>query len=416
MIPALKQYKFLVFSCLFAGLVLISLGPYLQPDSDGYLQASYGRGLLYPLFLKICLSFGNLYGVVAIQLLLGLGACVYTIICLSKMLEQRFGIFTQIALLMALAMPYLGHTIIGNTILTEPLCYPLFLVFFCQVLLWRKFANLQHLLLSLALGLGLMLTRKQFGYIFAIFYIWLLLDFMRTKKINWAVLLLPLFVFAAALGLENSYMYLKTGHFVKTPSGSFVIATPLYIAKASDVDLLQAPLQKQFLQNALKERDRQKLAMHQEDFVNFSWPYHKKFEIIHDVLRYEITNRALTDLHLDMLASEALLNEVTLTVLKNNLADFFKFYYHNIISNMGGYYYFFLICCTFLGCLWKITLRENHFLACFGLMATSLQFLNFGAVAIFLPVLRRFSLYTEGLMICFFIVCLHQVMRSKNYD
>ncbi|MCX7343305.1 MAG: hypothetical protein NT128_04080 [Proteobacteria bacterium] len=396
---------------------MMSFGAYLQPDSGGYIDASPHRGLLYPLFLRACFN-SNLNVVVAFQLLSGLFSCFYVITCIDKFIEQRLGVFTQLGLFMALSMPYLGHTLIGNTILTEPLCYPIFLLFFCNLLLWREFGNFKHFLISVSLGFALMLTRKQFGYVFATFYIGIFLDLLRIKKINWREVLVPFMVFALALGFEKSYMYFKTGHFISTPSGSFIIATPLYIAKANDVDLLKTNEQKQFLRNAIKERNRQKLAMYQEDFGNFSWPYHKKFEVINDVLRYEITSKALMDLNLnlDLIESEKLLSEVTWTVLKNNFSDFLKFYYHNIINNMGGYYYFFLICCAFLVCLWQLVLGQNSFLMNFGLMITSLQFLNFGAVAIFLPVLRRFAIYSEGLMICFWLLCLHQVIVRKKYD
>ncbi len=418
MSQAFRQYKFLGLICFLAFVILILFGPHIHPDSGGYLEASFGRGLLYPLFLKICLSFTNLYGVVAIQLVSGIGTCLYVTIFIEKIAEQRIGVFTQMALFMALIFPYIGYTAIGNSILTEPLCYPLFLLFFCHLLLWRKFSSFKHFLISVTLSFALMLTRKQFGYVFATFYIGIFLDLVRIKKINWREVLVPLMVFALALGFEKSYMYFKIGHFISTPSGSFIIATPLYIAKANDVDLLKTDEQKQFLRNAIKERDRQKLAMYQEDFGNFSWPYHKKFEVIHDVLRYEITKKALMDLNLnlDLIESEKLLSEVTWTILKNNFSDFLKFYYHNIINNMGGYYYFFLICCAFLVCLWQLILGQNSFLMNFGVMITSLQFLNFGAIAIFLPVIRRFAIYSEGLMICFWLLCLHQVIVRKKYD
>ncbi len=417
MIQTLKQYKFLSALCCAALLILICQGPYLHSDSVGYLEASSSRGLFYPLFLNICRSiWNNLHWVIFVQLLLGLGACFYVVVCFEKLLDKRFDNILQISLFIALVFPYVGHTFIGNTILTEPLTYPLFLMFFCQLLLWRKFESTCHFFIALGLALFLMLTRKQFGYIFAGFYLWIFLDLIHRKKIKLRLFLLPIVFFTASLFLEKSYMYVKTGHFIGTPAGQFIIASPLYIAKVSDIDLLKTPRQKQFLSKALKERDIQKLGMHKENYANFSWPYPKKFEVIHDILRYEITTKALNGLNLGLIDSEKLLSEVAVTVLKNNFVDFLNLYYRNIINNMGGYYYFYLMCCTFFVCLWKLVLKEKNPLLYFGLMATSLHFLNYGAVAIFLPVIQRFAIYTNGLMICFWLLCLHLMFVSKEND
>jgi hypothetical protein len=133
-------------------------------------------------------------------------------------------------------------------------------------------------------------------------------------------------------------------------------------------------------------------------------------------LRYEITTKALHGLDLGLIDSEKLLSEVAVTVLKNNFVDFLNLYYRNIINNMGGYYYFYLICCTFFVCLWKLILKKKNPLLHFGLMATSLHFLNYGAVAIFLPVIQRFAIYTNGLMICFWLLCLQLMFVSKEND
>jgi hypothetical protein len=417
MSQTLKQYKFLSAVCLTALMILIFQGPYLQSDSSGYLEASPGRGLFYPLFLNACrLIWDNLHGVVFVQLVLGIGACFYAVVCFSKLLEKNFGIFFQISIFLALAMPYVGHTLIGNTILTEPLAYPLFLLFFCQLLLWRKFENPTHFFISLGLALCLMLTRKQLGFVFAGFYCWIFLDLIHTKKIKVLSLLLPIVFFGAGLVIEKSYMHIKTGHFTSTPSGIFIMASPLYIAKTSDVDLLKTPAQKHFLEKALKDRDKQKLAMDQELYANFTWPYHKKFEIIHDVFSYEIVTKALQGINLGLLEREEFLKDVSYTLIKNNLVSFFKFYYHNVINNMGGYYYFYIVCCAFCACLWRLIMRQKDALLHVGLLATSLQFLNYGIVAIFLPVLRRYAIYTDGLMICFWLLCLHLVFMSKEND
>lgn len=411
------EYKILAVLCCIVFGVLICFGPYLPSDSVGYLDASYTRGLFYPLFLNLCRNFSaSLNFVVFIQLLLGLGSIFYTVLCFSKLSGRRLGLFLQFSLGVVLMSPYLGHTNIGNTILTEPIAYPMFLVFFCELLLWQKFKEVKHFYIGLVLALCMMLTRKQLGFVFASFYGWIFLDFLHTKKIKIFTVLLPMVFFASGLYIEKSYVYMKTGIFMSTPSAIFTISAPLYIAKESDVALLKTPEQKYFLEEALKERDRQKLGMQQEQYPNFSWPYHKKFEIIHDVLSYQISSKILGHLKLDVPQTEELIGEVRTTILKNNLVSFYKFYYHNIISNIGGYHYFFAILCAFCVCLWQVIKRDSNYMAYLGLQATSLQFLNYGIVAIFMPVLRRYSLYTDGLMICFWLLSLSIVFDNKKND
>lgn len=417
MMKVLQQYKFLLTLCFLACAVLICLGPNIQPDSGGYLGASYTRGLLYPLFLKICLGvWDNLHGVIFLQLIFGLGTCFYSILCFEKIFEKKLGLFFQMLLLIVLALPYVGHTTIGNTILTEPLTYPLFLLFFCQTLLWRKFEHTKHFWIALVCAVALMLTRKQFGYVFSIFYGWIFIDFILKRKIKISELFLPIIFFAASLVLEKSYMYLKTGYYTSTPSGVFIISSPLYVAKADDINSLKTAEEKQFLTKALEERDKQKLGMHQEEYANFAWPYHKKFEIIHDILRFEISNKAMSGIHLNLVDSEKFLSNITFTVLKNNITDFFKVYYRNVINSMGGYYYFYLVCCALIICFWKLIQRETSFLLHFGLQVTCLQLLNYGIVALFLPVLQRYAIYTNGLMACFWLLCMYQAFESKNYE
>ena len=417
MLQTIKDYKILTALCFVTFFVLMCFGPNLQSDSGGYLEASYTRGLFYPLFLKTCQFFWeNLYGVVFIQLILGLGSIFYSIVCFSKLLERRFNIILQIGLFASLAMPYIGHTIVGNTILTEPLAYPLFLLFFSQLLLWRKFSEIKYFYTSLGLALCLMLTRKQLGFVFAGFYGWFFLDLLHRKKIRIHLYFLPLVFFVTGLFLEKSYMYMKTGNFISTPSAIFTISSPLFIAKDSDVALLKTPEQKHFLREAIKKRDKQKLGMHQEEYGNFAWPYHKKFEIIHDVLSYQISSKILGEFDLGLIKKEEFIREISLKILKNNLVSFYKFYYHNVINSMGGYYYFYAVLCAFFVCLWRLFRNEQNFLAHLGLMATGLQFLNYGTAGIFMPILRRYSIYADGLMICFWLLCLGLAFNDKKND
>lgn len=170
--------SFLVF-----GIICIWFGVGMYPDSDTYIQMLPKREPLYPLFLRIC---GNPFVAIIGQNFLAACSVAYFTCTLQDFflcgLKKPWRIISNLIIWGCALMPHVmtplgsaSHMIISNSILTEGLTYPLYLLF------------------SVELLKGLLATKKKqkvAAFIRALCYSFLLLllrNQMMTTIIIWAI-------------------------------------------------------------------------------------------------------------------------------------------------------------------------------------------------------------------------------------
>ena len=144
-------------------------------DSLSYIENSYKRPFLYPLIINIFeFIFSNYFKrpLIIFQLLLGYLAVTYFLKFFFKKFRIKSFVF-KVILFFSISYPYFNLSMkIGNSILSESLAYPIFLIFiifFIKSIFGEK-NYFKNFLLSLIFFSLLVLTKKTFSCKIQIFF------------------------------------------------------------------------------------------------------------------------------------------------------------------------------------------------------------------------------------------------------
>lgn len=143
-----KEIPVWILSFLFFGILCAVFGVGLYPDSESYLHMAAEREPLYPLFLHICqILFGNhqLQGAIILQNILAACSVAYFTCVMSRLfLKEEKSVLAWVGTLIlwgCALMPHLmtplgsaSHMVLSNSILTEGLTYPLYLLFTTELI------------------------------------------------------------------------------------------------------------------------------------------------------------------------------------------------------------------------------------------------------------------------------------------
>ncbi|MDP2193417.1 MAG: hypothetical protein Q8K36_02695, partial [Alphaproteobacteria bacterium] len=177
---------------IYLQLVIFGVAePDIQPDSQGYIDGHVSRGCLYPLLLKAFFSIlgQNFQVIVFFQALLGLFSIFFADYKIKKWFD--FNGYIHFLIIVVFMIPYVGQTRIGSAILTEPICYPLFILFFIYYFESIKSKSYTSFIISMVLALLLTLARKQFFFIFPMVIVHQILQFYINKEFLVHKFLLP---------------------------------------------------------------------------------------------------------------------------------------------------------------------------------------------------------------------------------
>lgn len=239
----------LALSLLFYLFFALYDGPILYPDSDGYIQMSFSREPVYPLLLallRFCSPGFYLNLTVILQSLL----MAVSGWALADYLSGRFNmnlLFSSFLYLLTPAVSLLCRFAAGrkamytNSILTEGIAFPLYLLFI--LFLYRYMLENNHRKLffffSCFLAFLLISTRKQM--MFVILLLLLAVFFKRKASLRslcFGLLISFMLLFANRL-LDCGYNYVLRGQFtVHSSSNRFLTTMLFYNAKESDADYI----------------------------------------------------------------------------------------------------------------------------------------------------------------------------------
>ncbi len=408
---------------IFGGL--LADGPRFGGDSDHYIEALDFRSPGYVWLLQAYnATLGTLenklepsnYGLlVALQLLFGLaGAWVF-----SRSLEAIFAIppWLSVILFLTVLTPYFfGDYRYGNTVHTEGLCYPLYLIGFSLLLHGVADKSLRPLFWFLAALLLLVLTRKQFLFVypaFALVVAYVL--FFFPGRLGPKLLLAAAFaatMLGAHLG-ERASVYARSGKFETIPfTGIQLSVAPIYFSSAEDralfddepviQELFDAVHQNLTRLGGLYESLRDKRVFVNHYYNHFSGSYNL---IVHQTVKRLLRERGIEDnFEIDRITMT-----MALRLLRADPLPVIKLYFHNVKFGLGGYYMMLFIAAVFglafLAHLWR---RDTLSICLF--LATLFHLGNFTAVAVVEPLLRRYTTYTETLLTALLIVAVYLLL------
>lgn len=390
-------------------IALYMQGPILQPDSSGYLNNATIRSPLYPIILNIYrLFFTHFQVLIALQLLFGFTAAYYTASCLRTAFSFPKVVFWVI--LVILLSPYYGPGLFGNAILTEALCYPLFLLMFSFLIQGLLYQKNKYIIFSMGFVGLLVLTRGQFLFLYPAFAIILGFLFFFTKKqfkIGLLALSLVILILTANL-FERTYQYLYHGKFAQVPfTGVQLVIAPLYLAHADDSKYLKSETQKAFFKDVYAAMLSKKINFPSLDTDSYFHQavYHHFYDNYNLICWGTLSSlQGKSKYNLDTpYKIDSFFTEMGLNLILNNLKGFFILYLMNVIFNLGGLYYsLFVLAVTLIAFYCYIKNRSP--LSMITLVVSLLTAGNYLLVALVEPVLRRYSVYTDVLLISILLI------------
>lgn len=417
-------FSITVLSLTFA---LFLQGPILHPDSASYLYPNPLRPPMYPLLLQINQAlFGtnHYHALIFFQLTIGIWAACAFAQTLKKLFALPIWVIAIITI--ALLIPY-GWQKFGNIVLTEALCYPLFLCAtrsLLQGLIGKKTRSFFFFLGWTSL---LILTRRQFLFLYPVFGVVLVYLFCwdrRSFKVTTIALLSLTFglsIIATNL-LERSYQYSQHGHFSIAPfTGVQLVVAPLYLANDADSELFKTPLEKsvflttrQILQDKKISYDtrpnEQAGVFTLSTYTHFYEHYNT---ICWEALRTALTKHAVVDVY----QVDALTLDMATTLIQAHLIDYIALYFANIVFNLGGFYYAFFLGILFLLLIVKLIYNKPAIaptpLTLTMFLSLLLTFANYSLVALVEPVLKRYSAYTDTIQISLLLVLAVLAIRAS---
>ena len=229
-------------------------------DSLSYIENSYKRPFLYPLIINIFeFIFSDYFKrpLIIFQLLLGYFALTYFLKFFFKKFKIKSFIF-KVILFFSISYPYFNLSMkIGNSILSESLAYPIFLIFtifFIKSIFGNK-KYFKNFLLSLIFFSLLVLTKKTFLILVPVYFLSLIVELIFSKELKKAIISILLVFFTIFLLnlIEKGATFIKYGTFSTiSVSGSSLVSGPFYLAKEDDFKKLKGDLNKKIINNALK--------------------------------------------------------------------------------------------------------------------------------------------------------------------
>lgn len=406
---------------LFYGLIsLISLyvltkGAVIAPDSGGYLAMSSYRSLGYPLFLKAYqFFFQDAYGVlVVIQVGIGVLSIDYFLRTLNRYFY--FSCFVHMMIFLFLLAPYFVIHGIGNHILTEALCYPLFFMTLSFLIRFLKNNDLRSLVVAIGFALLLTLTRSQFIFLWPGFFI--LITYMLYKNGSFSSFLVRLLILASVIFsgqmIERTYSYVLTGSFKIVPFvGYQAVILPLYLSKESDADLFEKPHERAFFQETYSQIQKKNIGY--DESIGIRPIFH--FEGVYNTICHQ-TSGQIGGKYLDQnpYTRDKQFLSISLTLIKNNLFSYLKFYTTTIIYGLGGYWSFFSLMVfsffVFAKNLFRSSLAKETALMLFMFHVGNLMLVSF-----FEPLLTRYIIYTAIPLWSFILVLLCSLFMTHKLE
>ncbi|MEY3183279.1 MAG: hypothetical protein RLZ35_1264 [Pseudomonadota bacterium] len=419
--------KVLFYGLLFAlFLVLYKQGPSLQPDSEGYLAYSAIRSMGYPLFLKAYQAvFGQFFDpLIVLQLSMGFVASLW----LSQRICDWFSVTSRtiFALLtVVFLMPYIGYTHIGNAILSEALCYPLFLAWvgtFGESIFHHKSRSVAWSFLWMTL---LVLTRRQFLFLYPVVGILLVYWLLKRYQIKKTFTLLGVLLMAivGTNGIERVYQYVQDGHFETVPfTGISAVNLPLFVSTPESIQYLTDPRQRALFKAVYPKMLKLGLVYNPTVISDHTFdiyiPQLTRFKSSYDLIQWNLVMPALQELGFkNDYENEIWLMDMAKTLMWHQWRPCLELYLKNIISNMGGYYYVFLLMgfLCLLGCrlLQSSVQSTRQQQVLFFLMLA--HFANYTSIALVQIAMKRYTLYTDPLQIALLFMVLQAYVGPLSF-
>lgn len=403
---------------LLAGVMVFFLSthsPYLELDVDpSYILLGPARPPLYPLFILLFRWAGS-YQFTLIMWLQGIvtfTALLYARQWLRKNLQLPDYLIASIFAIVLMTISL--HFQIWY-IQSEGLAFPLFIVaFFLLIDCFSHYRIKKIIYLAVVVSL-LVLTRLQFYYfypLFALLCIWYAWQKLPIKKIMMSVAIL-FGSMLVTIVVDHSYHFIKHGSFSGgSYSGLMLLVQALYLADDEAVNYFNDPVEKQYIQTMLSQRNAQGLnqdaalviAM-KPSYLNYAYQsYARNYlaiqQIIDDTLGTSVENTINSD---SIYKANAIATKLSYTIFRHEWKKNSVFLLWKFIQCMGGVTLFLFFLLILLTSIYKIVvnhIRDIDVSSALVITVTIITFLNAAIIAVCNPAIPVYFCYSQFMFYC----------------
>jgi hypothetical protein len=205
-----------IFIYLVLGVFTLAKGALYSPDSYSFLAMDFHRSIGYNSFLKVVTSiFGDSFEspLLILQLAMLIGATSYLIRVIKKLFDLHF-IWLLVLQLLLIAPAFYLHYVV-NSIFSEALAYPLFLIFTGFALKGFISNSSKHYFYAILTLFVLLLVRGQFIAMIPVLLVLIAIQGIQSKFNKTILILIGILILMPFISGVTEKIYNKAvhGHF-----------------------------------------------------------------------------------------------------------------------------------------------------------------------------------------------------------
>ncbi len=395
---------------------LLRFGPRIGGDTPSYIGGEAFRPPVYVILLSAYqwLLGDNFYPLIIFQITLGLCG-VYTLARTFTEILSLDRLISKLVFLILFIPYFFGAYKFGNSIQTEAITYPLYLMGFSFILKGLYYRSIKSFYIFLGILYVLVLTRTQLLFVYPAFfliivYCYFLSNFSIKEKVT--VTLLFILVVVGANISERTYNLFKAGHFKTAPHAGIQLAVgPLYMSTEKDNELFDDPIEREIFVKARKKlEDNHSLyesTLIDETMVShYAWHHGGCYVFTaHKALEPSFEEIGISDwFEIDRIAKK-----IAIKLILEHPVENLKLFFHKVKFQLGGYYFFLLFSLLFIYSGY-IYIRKQDALSLIIFLSLLFTFSNYFVVAAIEVFLRRYTSYTETILFSALTILLYLLL------
>lgn len=407
---------------LFVFVFVLKTPTIYFPDSKGYLKMLLYRSCGYPMFLelhRVCFGSFFIRATIFSQYLLNMLAALFLVQSLRKtVLHHKW---LAIILFIITLFPVFMGILTANTILSESLAYPLYLLVIGNIILGVAFKREKYFYISFILTFLLILVRGQFLFLIPVLVAAILLTYYRTL-FNWRPIVLVLTsvcIFFLSIVTDMFYHKVQHGHAVTTPlTGIQLITIPFFVSSENDYTIFKSPEQQAYFKLVYAKLKDKKLLLSELP------PNAKKIDFFYDnyvnICNLTINEDGLNSFNASSYDEKSILNDkmtssMALPLLKKNFGKWLSIYTGNFIKGFDTSKYFLLYLITLALSLVTLFKKENV-LSKIIILLVLLAIANVGLTAIAESTIGRYTFYNNWILFAIFLIFFQNQFYTKTNE
>lgn len=411
-----KSIYFFIITFLF--LFVIRTPIIYFPDSKGYLAMTIYRSCGYSFFLETHqYLFGSYFesALIFSQCILNTACALYLTSCFRR--TVALDKWLAIVLFILLLFPVFLGILTANTVLSESLAYPLYLLIIGKVMMGFHSKKHIHFYAAALITLVLILVRGQFLFLIPVLIAAAILTYykslfsIRNFLLMGFIILIPILSILIDIGFHK----IKHNQAVTTPlTGIQIITIPFFVADENDYTIFETKEQQDYFKyvySKLKEKKllRSQLPSNGKEIEFF-------FENYVSICNLTIAENGMETFAADKTIEEKyILNDkltslMTLPLLKQNFKKWFKVYSANFMKGFDTSKYFLLYLIVLILSGIQLLKKENV-TAKVCVFLSLLTIANVALTATAESTIGRYTFYNNWILFAIFLL----FFQSKFY-